>query len=43
MAIMGWSEVAMTKRYQHVVPELRQEAAARIGAALWRAPAAQPQ
>lgn len=35
MAIMGWSEVAMTKRYQHVVPELRREAAARMGEVLW--------
>src|SRR3954453_11048863 len=34
-AIMGWSEVAMTKRYQHVVRELRREAAARMGEFLW--------
>ena len=35
MAIMGWSEVSMTKRYQHVVPELRREAASRIREVLW--------
>lgn len=35
MAIMGWSEVSMTKRYQHVIPELRREAATRVGVALW--------
>ncbi len=35
MALMGWSEVSMTKRYQHVIPELRREAATRVGAALW--------
>jgi integrase len=35
MAIMGWSEVSMTKRYQHVVPELRREAATRMTEVLW--------
>lgn len=35
MALMGWSHVAMTTRYQHVVPELRREAAERMGEALW--------
>lgn len=35
MDIMGWSQRAMLTRYQHVVDELRQEAAKRVGEALW--------
>lgn len=35
MALMGWSHVSMTTRYQHVVPELRREAAERMGQVLW--------
>ncbi|MGH9116438.1 MAG: tyrosine-type recombinase/integrase [Acidimicrobiales bacterium] len=35
MDLMGWSHVAMTKRYQHVVPELRRVAAERMTEALW--------
>jgi hypothetical protein len=35
MDLLGWSQIAMTHRYQHVVDELRAEAARRIGAALW--------
>lgn len=35
MALMGWSHVSMTSRYQHVVPELRREAADRMGQVLW--------
>jgi site-specific recombinase XerD len=38
--LMGWSQVFMTKRYQHVVPELRTAAAARMTEALWGEPAA---
>ncbi|GAB2768290.1 tyrosine-type recombinase/integrase [Sinomonas soli] len=39
MDIMGWSTSSMLKRYQHVVDELKAEAAKRIGAALWAPPA----
>jgi hypothetical protein len=35
LALMGWTEMSMAKRYQHVIPELRREAADRIGTALW--------
>jgi hypothetical protein len=35
MALMGWSHISMTARFQHVVPALRREAAERMGAALW--------
>jgi len=35
MDIMGWSSERMLGRYQHVVDEMRHEAAARIGEALW--------
>lgn len=33
--MMDWSQLSMTQRYQHVVPELKHEAAARIDALLW--------
>ncbi len=35
MDIMGWSEARMLSRYQHVVDELRRDAADRMGQALW--------
>jgi integrase len=35
MDIMGWTEARMLSRYQHVVDELRHDAARRMGAALW--------
>jgi integrase len=35
MALMGWSSTALLQRYQHVVDELRRDAAHRIGQALW--------
>lgn len=38
MYVMGWSEVSMTKRYQHVVPELRHAAMERMTEALWDEP-----
>lgn len=41
MDIMGWSQASMVQRYQHVVDELKAEAATRVGAALW-APPTQP-
>jgi integrase len=37
MDLLGWSNVTMTRRYQHVVDELRVEAARRIGTLLWPA------
>ena len=39
MDLLGWSQVTMTRRYQHVVDELRTEATRRIGALLWPADA----
>lgn len=39
MDMMGWSVASMLKRYQHVLDEMRVEAAKRIGDALWAAPA----
>lgn len=30
MELMGWSQIAMTQRYQHVVSELKREAAQRV-------------
>jgi integrase len=35
MDLMGWSQISMTKRYQHVVPELRRAAAERMTEVLW--------
>lgn len=35
MAIMGWTELATAQRYTHAVDELRQRAAAKMGAILW--------
>jgi integrase len=35
MGLLGWSQLSLTQRYQHLVPELRQEAARRIGEHLW--------
>jgi integrase len=35
MALMGWSQISMTTRYQHVVPELKKAAAERMESALW--------
>lgn len=40
MDIMGWSVASMLKRYQHVLDEMKVEAAKRIGDALWSAPVA---
>jgi integrase len=39
MSIMGWSAESQRVRYQHVVDELRAEAARRVGAMLWGDPA----
>ena len=35
MALMGWSSMALLQRYQHVVDELRRDAALRMGQTLW--------
>lgn len=35
MEIMGWSEMSMTSRYQHVPDELRQGIASQVGGLLW--------
>jgi site-specific recombinase XerD len=35
MALMGWSSMALLQRYQHVVDELRRDAAERMGRTLW--------
>lgn len=35
MSIMGWSNMGMAARYQHVVPALRDHAAERVGSYLW--------
>ena len=34
MDVMGWTEARMLSRYQHVVDELRRDAADRMGEAL---------
>ena len=35
MELMGWSSLALMQRYQHVVDELRRDAADRMGQTLW--------
>jgi integrase len=40
MDMMGWSVASMLKRYQHVLDEMKIEAAKRVGDALWSAPVA---
>ena len=35
MEILGHSQLSMTARYQHVMPELARDAAERMGKALW--------
>jgi integrase len=36
MEILGHSQISMTTRYTHVVPEVMTDAADRIGQALWK-------
>jgi hypothetical protein len=38
MDVMGWSEQRMLSRYQHVIDELRRDAANQMGSALWAHP-----
>jgi site-specific recombinase XerD len=33
--MLGWSRVSMTERYQHVVPEMRREAARQAENKIW--------
>lgn len=40
MDMMGWSQASMLSRYQHVLDEMKIEAAKKVGDALWSAPAA---
>jgi integrase len=40
MDMMGWSVASMLKRYQHVLDEMKIEAARKVGDSLWEAPAA---
>lgn len=40
MEIMGWSQISMVLRYQHVLDSMKIEAADKVGAALWSAPEA---
>ena len=35
MALMGWSNSAMAKRYQHVTGTIRCDVAAQVGGLLW--------
>jgi len=35
MDLLGWSHITMTRRYQHVVDQLRTEATRRVGNLLW--------
>lgn len=38
MDMMGWSVASMLKRYQHVLDEMKVDAAKKVGDALWAAP-----
>lgn len=38
MGIMGWSNSAMAKRYQHITGQVRRDVAKRVGGLLWRPP-----
>lgn len=35
MAIMGWSNAAMAKRYQHLIDSIRRDVAKQVGGLLW--------
>ena len=39
MEMMGWSQSSMLKRYQHVLDEMKKDAAAKMSDALWAPPA----
>lgn len=38
MDVMGWSQVSMTKRYQHVPDAVRRNIASQLGGLLWQPP-----
>ena len=38
MEILGHSQISMTTRYTHVLPQVMTDAADRIGQALWGSP-----
>lgn len=42
MDILGWSSITMLHRYQHVLDELKSEAASKVAEALFTAPSPQP-
>ncbi|GAA0439436.1 site-specific integrase [Actinoplanes capillaceus] len=42
MGIMGWSNSAMAKRYQHITEQVRRDVAARVGGLLWHPRSEQP-
>lgn len=42
MQMLGWSQVSMLARYQHVVDELQRDAAAAVTGAMFAAPESQP-
>jgi len=35
MDLMGWSQLSMTQRYQHVPDQLRRDVADKLGHLLW--------
>jgi len=42
MEILGHSQISMTSRYAHVLPQVMTDAADRIGQALWGSAAKRP-
>ena len=38
MGLMGWSNSAMAKRYQHITEQVRRDVAERVGGLLWHQP-----
>jgi integrase len=43
MSLMGWSQAVLLDRYQHVLDEMRQDAANRIEGAFWSADPTPPE
>ncbi|MEU5905435.1 hypothetical protein ABZ780_13795 [Micromonospora sp. NPDC047467] len=37
MEVMGWSQMAMTTRYQHLAPQLIEGIAGQVAGLLWKA------
>lgn len=42
MEIMGWSQISMLTRYQHVLDDMKRTTASAVGDALWQAPTPEP-